>query len=92
MSLVEYEKRGHLAIITMQNTAKLNALSLAFLSDISEAFEKVEADRDVYCCTLTGCEKAFIAGADISEMVHLSAAESLFWGKEASDLGNRIEN
>ena len=47
MSLVEYEKRGHLAIITMQNTAKLNALSLAFLSDISEAFEKVEADRDV---------------------------------------------
>ena len=92
MSLVEYEKIGHLAIITMQNTAKLNALSLAFLSDISEAFEKVEADRDVYCCILTGCEKAFIAGADISEMVHLSAAESLFWGKEASDLGNRIEN
>ena len=92
MSLVAYEKRGHLAVITMQNTAKLNALSLSFLSDISEAFEKVEADREIFCCILTGCEKAFIAGADISEMVHLSAAESLFWGKAASDLGNRIEH
>jgi enoyl-CoA hydratase len=92
MGLVKYEKRGHLAIITMENKAKLNALSLSFIGEIAEAFSNVENDREIYVCILTGCEKAFIAGADISEMVHLSGPESLYWGKAASELGNMIEN
>ena len=92
MGLVNYEKRGHLAIITMENKAKLNALSLSFIGEIADAFSNVENDREIYACILTGCEKAFIAGADISEMVHLSGPESLYWGKAASELGNMIEN
>lgn len=92
MGLVKYEKRGHLAIITMENKAKLNALSLSFIGEIAEAFSNVENDREIYVCILTGCEKAFIAGADISEMVHLSGPESLYWGKAASELGNMIES
>lgn len=91
MSLVKLEKQGHIAIITMENVEKLNALSTSFMADIKEAVDAVEADRDVYVTIITGSGRSFIAGADISEMAVLTAADALEWGKVGSDLNNQIE-
>lgn len=92
MDQVIYEKKEHIAIITLNNPSKLNALSSAFTKLIDEAVTRADADRDVYVTIITGVEKAFVAGADIGEMLALSGAESLFWGKEGADLNDKIEH
>lgn len=91
MGLVRVETQGHLGIITMENPKKLNALSAGFLAELGQAFDTIEEDRNIYVAILTGCDKAFIAGADISEMVNLTAVEAMRWGRLGSDLNNRIE-
>ena len=91
MSLVTLKKQGHIAVITMENAAKLNALNTAFLQELCAVFRSVEEDRDLFVVIITGCQKAFIAGADISEMATLSAAEALVWGKLGTDLNLQIE-
>ena len=75
----------------MENAAKLNALSTSFLQELCAVFRAVEEDRDLFVVVITGCQKAFIAGADISEMATLSAAEALVWGKLGTDLNLQIE-
>ncbi|MDO4621428.1 MAG: enoyl-CoA hydratase-related protein [Eubacteriales bacterium] len=92
MSTVLYEKKGHVGLITLNNPKKLNALSAAFMTEIENAVAEVEKDTDVYVCIITGVEKAFIAGADISEMCPLTAAGAIAWGKQGTDLNLRIEN
>ena len=91
MGLVTLKKQGHIAVITMENAAKLNALSTSFLQELCAVFRAVEEDRDLFVVVITGCQKAFIAGADISEMATLSAAEALVWGKLGTDLNLQIE-
>lgn len=90
MSQVLLEKQGNVALITLNNPAKMNALNSQFMKEIDAAFTQASADREVYVIVITGTEKAFIAGADIGEMLHLTAAESLFWGKEGADLNDKI--
>ena len=48
MGLVTLKKQGHIAVITMENAAKLNALSTSFLQELCAVFRAVEEDRDVY--------------------------------------------
>lgn len=105
MELVSVEKRGKIGIINMNNTAALNALSEKFLGELNEAFDEVEKDSDIDVAIITGCnfervkkdgtkkmQRSFIAGADIKEMLPLTAVESLRWGKVGTDLNLRIEN
>ena len=48
MEKVLLEKKGHVAVITLNDTKVLNALSYNMVMDIKEAFETVKADKDVY--------------------------------------------
>lgn len=92
MNNVVVEKKDRIAIITLNNSKVLNALSTSFMGEINEALDIVEADRNIAVAIITGVEKAFIAGADITEMLSLTAVESLVWGKVGTDLNLRIEN
>jgi enoyl-CoA hydratase len=91
MSKVLFEQQGHIGIITLNNPVVLNALSESFMNDINEALDKAEIAKDLYVLIITGTEKAFIAGADIKEMLPLTAVESLRWAKVGLDLNTRIE-
>jgi enoyl-CoA hydratase/carnithine racemase len=63
---VIYETRGKLAILTMDEPKKLNALSDGIRSGILDGLKKVDADDSVRVAIITGGgEKAFCAGADI---------------------------
>jgi len=92
MSKVLLEKQGHIAILTLNNPSILNALNEQFMADIDNAISEVDKDKDIYVLIITGVGKAFIAGADISEMLPLTAPETLEWGKVGSDLNVKIEN
>lgn len=81
------EKEGNLAIVTINRPKALNALNSETLKDLDLVLENLESDKNIYCVVLTGSgEKAFVAGADISEMKDLSEEE----GKEFGLLGNRV--
>jgi enoyl-CoA hydratase len=69
-------KKDHLAQITIHRPKKLNALNKATIIELSSAFEALEEDTNTKVIILTGSgEKAFVAGADISEFANFSQEE-----------------
>ena len=92
MGNVLLEKQGHICILTLNNPSVLNALSIEFMTKIDDAITEIDRDSNIYVLIITGTGKAFIAGADITEMLSLTAVEALKWGKIGSDLNTKIEN
>jgi enoyl-CoA hydratase len=90
---VLYEKKGGIAYVTLNRPKVLNALNTPTWTELRAAFEDARDDVAVRGVILTGAgNKAFIAGADISELAHLTAFEaeqSSRFGQEVLDL---IEN
>jgi len=90
---VLYEKQGAIAYVTVNRPKVLNALNKATWADLLTAFEDARDDAAVRGVILTGAgDKAFIAGADIGELAHVTAFEaerSSRFGQEVLDL---IEN
>ena len=58
--------------VQLNHDNKLNPLSAGFILAIKEAAEKFDKDSSVGCIVLIGSDKAFAAGADLKEMVHLN--------------------
>ena len=67
---------GRVGIITLNRPQALNALNSKLMDELSEAIGGFEADQDIRCVILTGSEKAFAAGADITEMAGLGFVEA----------------
>ena len=87
---VVYEKKGAFAYVTVNRPKVLNALNKATWADLRTAFEDARDDAAVRGVILTGAgNKAFIAGADISELARVTAFEaeqSSRFGQEVLDL------
>ena len=77
MTNVLLEKKGHIAVATINRPKALNALNSAgAVAIIDELVEQVKADDEIRALVITGSgEKAFVAGADIGEMSTLTKAE-----------------
>ena len=86
---VLYEKKGAVAYVTVNRPRVLNALNQQTWADLRIAFEEARDDRDVRGAILTGTgDKAFIAGADISELAHVTAVEA----EQSSSFGQAVLN
>ena len=73
--------------ITINRPAKLNALNRATIFELHTAFKAAESDLETKVIILTGSgEKAFVAGADISEFAHFDQTEGRALSKEGQDL------
>jgi enoyl-CoA hydratase/carnithine racemase len=87
---VVYEKKGAFAYVTVNRPKVLNALNKATWADLRTSFEDARDDAAVRGVILTGAgNKAFIAGADISELARVTAFEaeqSSRFGQEVLDL------
>jgi enoyl-CoA hydratase/carnithine racemase len=69
LSLLEIEKRGHVAILTLNRPDSMNALGAPGDGDeVARVCEEVNADRDIRCVILTGAGRAFSAGGDVKAM------------------------
>jgi enoyl-CoA hydratase len=90
---VAYAKKGPTAYVTLNRPKVLNALNTKTWQDLKTAFEDAREDAAIRGVILTGAgDKAFIAGADISELTNLTAVEaekSSAFGQSVLDL---IEN
>jgi enoyl-CoA hydratase/carnithine racemase len=84
---LQYEKKGSIAYVTVNRPKVLNALNTPTWTDLRTAFEDAKADASVHGVILTGAgDKAFIAGADISELAHVDAYEA----EESSRFGQGV--
>jgi enoyl-CoA hydratase len=71
---LRYEKKDQIALITIARPKVMNALNAPTLQELERAFQAVRDDAEIRVAILTGeGEKAFVAGADITEFVGLNA-------------------
>src|ERR1700741_2142358 len=90
---VLYEKKGAIAYVTVNRPKVLNALNTPTWKDLRTAFEEARDDTSVRGVILTGAgNKAFIAGADISELAHVTAFEAEQSSRFGQDVLDLIEN
>jgi enoyl-CoA hydratase/carnithine racemase len=88
-----YEKKAAIAYVTLNRPKVLNALNQQTWKELRTVFEDARDDSEIRGVVLTGAgDKAFIAGADIGELAHVTAVEaerSSSYGQAVLDL---IEN
>lgn len=83
---------GQTAIVTLNRPSVLNALNRNLLAALKTAFEEIEKNDEIKGVVLTGAgEKAFAAGADISEISVLSREEALAFSRAGQRLFSYIE-
>ncbi len=86
MSFVKYEPMGDIAYLTVDRVNALNALNSQVLTDLDEALDQIDLDT-VRCLIVRGAgDKAFVAGADISQMKDLNPEQ----GEHFSEQGNNV--
>ena len=77
--------------MTISSPATLNALNSTILGEIDTFIDSLDPDK-VRVLVITGEGKSFVAGADISEMAHLSEKEGLAFGHRGSQVFKKIED
>jgi enoyl-CoA hydratase len=83
---------GGIAVVTMNRPEALNAFNSEQLDLLGAAFHTLRQDRSVRVIIVTGAgDRAFAAGADIKEMVDLTPAEGVAFGRKGQALTSAVE-
>ena len=73
------EREEPIAVVRLNRPEQLNALSSELMRELVGALENLESDETIHCIVLAGDERAFAAGADISELRD-TATMDLYFG------------
>ncbi|MBZ0273352.1 enoyl-CoA hydratase/isomerase family protein [bacterium] len=88
-----YEVDGRVATVTINRPDKLNALNSRVIEELGHVVKEIEDDKNVKAVVVTGAgEKAFVAGADISEMLNLDPGAGLKFARGGQAVFSAIEN
>jgi enoyl-CoA hydratase len=89
---IQVERRGSVAIATLNRPEKLNALSRETVAALSATFTSFEKDAELRAVILTGAgDRAFSAGTDLTELIHVPADEARAVADRGQQLCNQIE-
>jgi enoyl-CoA hydratase len=91
MAYLDIEKKGKIACIMMNAPDTLNALDRAALGELEQAFADLESDAEILVAVLTGAGKAFVAGADVSEMKDMTPDEARDFAQYGQSVLLKIE-
>ena len=86
-----FEVTGRVAVITINRPSALNALNNDTLVDLNNALDEVEKNATIKGVILTGTGKAFVAGADISQMAEYNPEQCRAYMGMAQGVFNRME-
>src|SRR5437762_4294214 len=90
---LQFAKANQIATITINRPEKLNALNMAVMGELREAFTAVKDDPEIRVALLTGAgEKAFVAGADIGELNKNNPVEAKAYTHKGQAVLDLIEN
>ncbi|MEE2663968.1 MAG: enoyl-CoA hydratase-related protein [Myxococcota bacterium] len=79
--ILRSERRGAVALLTLDRPKALNALDRALLEALGEEIERVADASEIGALVLTGEGRAFAAGADIEQMRGMSPVEALAFSR-----------
>ncbi len=87
-----YQVKEGIATITFNRPKALNALNAALLGELSDALDKIAADEDIRVLILTGSgDKAFVAGADITELATFSSLSAKNFATFGQDVIDKLQ-
>jgi enoyl-CoA hydratase len=89
---IEQERKGAIAIVTINRPEAMNALDNNVLQELYDTFMGLDEDRTVKVVILTGVKKAFVAGADIAAMSKYTPAEAEVFSAFGHKVFDMIEN
>jgi enoyl-CoA hydratase len=90
---VLYEKKGAIAYVTVNRPKVLNALNAATMEELRAVFTAIKDDDEIRVVIVTGAgEKAFIAGADISEIANHDPVVGKEYARRGQAVMELIEN
>ena len=93
LSTIKTEVENHISIITINRPDKLNALNQLVFSELDVVMDNVYNDRDIKAVIITGAgEKAFVAGADITEFTSVNDNEGSLLSTKGQRVFSKIEN
>ena len=88
-----YEKKENIGLLTINRPDKLNAISSELTSELKELLDEIDNDEELRVLIITGAgEKAFVAGADIKELVDRDAKIGRQVSRERQEIFSHIEN
>ncbi|MCL2482017.1 MAG: enoyl-CoA hydratase-related protein [Propionibacteriaceae bacterium] len=90
MDFVTYDVADDVATLTISRPQALNALNSQVLSDLGMALDQAEADQ-ARCLLITGAGRAFVAGADITEMAAMTPRQAEAFSRHGSAIFRRLE-
>jgi len=89
---VRLERRGAVAVVTVDRQEALNALDVETLTGLRDRLRELAADETARVVVLTGAgERAFVAGADIKYMRNLGPVEARAWGALGHEAARLLE-
>lgn len=88
-SKLKIDIQDNLCVITINSPENLNALNLKILQEIDIAFNEI--DNNINVVVITGIGKAFVAGADISEMLNYNESQAKDFSRLGSSVFRKIE-
>lgn len=92
-SNILFENVEGIAHVTINRPEKLNALNIQTIDEIKQAFELIHDDASIKAVIVTGSgDKAFVAGADISEIAELNEMNARSFAESGQDVFASIEN
>ena len=71
MALVDYEVRGHVAVVTLNRPDARNAINPEVAIRLADAWQEIRDDDAVRVAILTGTGSVFCAGADLGQLIPL---------------------
>ena len=89
MALI-FEKKNHIAYITINRPEAMNAMDPETYSELSQAWIEVRDDPEVWCSIVTGAgEKSFSAGADLKKTIPREPEKWELWQTQEEQILNR---
>ena len=90
---IKFEIENQICVLTINRPDKLNALNNTTLDEIESAFIKIYNDKSIRAVIITGeGTKAFVAGADISEISELTEVNGRKFAERGQEIFQQIES
>ncbi len=89
-TILKPQAEGPVMLLTISRPSALNALNSVFFSEMDSFISSVQDDKTIRALIITGEGKAFVAGADIAEMVNMSPDEGRAFSATGQAVFNRL--
>jgi len=89
--ILKPEIQNGIAIVKISRPQAMNALNTRFFAEMDDLIESLSKNSDVKVLILTGDGKAFVAGADIAEMVDMNSEQGTAFSKVGQNTFSSLE-